>query len=247
MTNAPGKPAPPHLPSTDEGRVVLVIEDEQKIRDIVREALSGPGDRWLNAGTGAEGLALAGAEHPDLIVLDLGLPDADGLEVCRRLRAITASPIVVLSARDTEQDKVALLDAGADDYVTKPFGTSELRARARAQLRRARMPSGAADDQPMMIGDLLVDVPHRTAVRAGVPVHLTPTEWALLAVFAENPGRTLTHEHLYRAASGKIYGQPQQYLRVYITQLRKKIEPQPYAPRFIITEPGVGYRFDLER
>jgi two-component system KDP operon response regulator KdpE len=231
----------------DNARTVLVIEDEQKIRDIVRDALSEPADRWLDAGTGAEGLALAAAEHPDLIVLDLGLPDLDGLEVCRRLRAITTAPIVVLSARQSEHDKVALLDAGADDYVTKPFGPVELRARVRAQLRRARMPGGPQADQPLVIGDLTIDIGRRTVARGLTSVHLTPTEWALLIALATNPGRTLTHEQLFTAVWGKTFGQPQQYLRVYITHLRKKIEAEPFAPRFIITEPGVGYRFEADR
>jgi two-component system KDP operon response regulator KdpE len=230
--------------AAEEVRSVLVIEDEQKIRDIVRDALSEPTDRWFDAGTGAEGLAIAAEEHPDLIVLDLGLPDLDGIEVCRRLRAITTAPIVVLSARQSENDKVALLDAGADDYVTKPFGPIELRARVRAQLRRARMPSGSPEDQTLAIGDLTIDIDRRTVARGGTSVHLTPTEWALLVALATNPGRTLTHQQLFNAVWGQTYGQPQQYLRVYITHLRKKIEAEPYAPRFIITEPGVGYRFE---
>jgi len=231
----------------DDARTVLVIEDEQKIRDIVRDALCEPTDRWFDAGTGADGLALAIAERPDLIVLDLGLPDLDGLEVCRQLRAITTVPIVVLSARHTERDKVALLDAGADDYVTKPFGPHELQARVRAQLRRARMPAGPSDDQPLVIGELVVDIHRRTVTRGDSSVHLTPTEWSLLIALATNPGRTLTHEQLFDAVWGKSYGQPQQYLRVYITHLRKKIEVEPYAPKFIVTEPGVGYRFEVDR
>ena len=232
---------------SNDPRTVLVIEDEQKIRDIVREALSEPADTWLDAGTGAEGLALARGKDPDLIILDLGLPDADGLDVCRQLRHITSAPIVVLSARHTERDKVALLDAGADDYVTKPFGPSELQARVRAQLRRARMPAGGAADTPLVIGDLTVDLQRRTVTRDDKSVHLTPTEWSLLIALASNPGRTLTHEQLFHAVWGQSYGQPQQYLRVYITHLRKKIESEPYAPQCIVTEPGVGYRFEVDR
>jgi two-component system KDP operon response regulator KdpE len=231
----------------DDARTVLIIEDEQKIRDIVRDALCEPFDRWFDAGTGTDGLAIAAVQQPDLVILDLGLPDMDGLEVCRRLRAITTAPIVVLSARHTERDKVALLDAGADDYVTKPFGPSELQARVRAQLRRARMPAGPADDQPFVIGNLTVDINRRTVTRGKTSVHLTPTEWSLLIALASHPGRTLTHEQLFDEVWGKSYGQPQQYLRVYITHLRKKIEEEPYAPRFIVTEPGVGYRFEVDR
>ncbi len=240
-------PPPRGSGNAAEPRTVLVIEDEQKIRAIVRDALCEPADRWFDAGTGGEGLAIAVAEHPDLIVLDLGLPDMDGLDVCRRLRALTSAPIVVLSARHTEESKVALLDAGADDYVTKPFGSIELQARVRAQLRRARMPTGPATDQPLVIGDLTVDIHRRTVTRGEASVHLTPTEWALLVALVTNPGRTLTHDQLFSAVWGKSYGQPQQYLRVYITHLRKKIEAEPYAPRFIITEPGVGYRFEVDR
>lgn len=230
----------------DEGRTILVIEDEQKIREIVRQALVGPADRWHEARTGAEGLAIASEEPLHLVILDLGLPDLDGLEVCRRLRKLTTAPIVVLSARHTEANKVALLDAGADDYITKPFGPGELQARVRAQLRRARMPASTAD-QPLAVGDLIIDLNRRTVTRAGSSVHLTPTEWSLLIALASNPGKTLTHDQLFEAVWGKSFGQPQQYLRVYITHLRKKIEVAPYAPQFIITEPGVGYRFEVDR
>lgn len=231
----------------EESRAVLIIEDEKKIRAVVRQALSEPADRWFDARTGAEGLAIAAEERPSLIVLDLGLPDMDGLEVCRQLRAMTAVPIIVLSARQSERDKVALLDAGADDYVTKPFGPVELRARVRAQLRRARMPAIATDDQPMVVGDLTIDIHRRTVSRNGVSVHLTPTEWALLLALVSHLGRTLTHDQLFDMVWGKSFGQPQQYLRVYITHLRKKIESEPYAPRLIVTEPGVGYRFEVDR
>lgn len=231
----------------NDSRTVLVIEDEQKIRDIVRAALGEPTDTWLDAGTGAEGLALARSENPDLIILDLGLPDAHGLDVCRQLRQSTSAPIVVLSARHTERDKVALLDAGADDYVTKPFGPSELQARVRAQLRRARMPAGSTADTPLVIGELTVDLQRRTVTRGDRSVHLTPTEWSLLITLTSSPGRTLTHDQLFHAVWGQSYGQPQQYLRVYITHLRKKIEPEPYAPQYIVTEPGVGYRFETGR
>jgi two-component system KDP operon response regulator KdpE len=229
----------------DEPRSFLVIEDERKIRDIVHDAVSTPSDRWFYARTGAEGLAIAANEHVDLVILDLGLPDIDGLEVCRRLRQRSTVPIVVLSARQSERDKVALLDAGADDYVTKPFLPGELQARVRAQLRRARTPIGAPD-HPLTLGKLVVDLQRRTVSQGDSVVHLTPTEWSLLAALARHPGRTLTHDQLFAAVWGKEFGHPQQYLRVYITHLRKKIEPQPYAPRFIVTEPGVGYRLELD-
>ncbi|MHB8839710.1 MAG: response regulator [Gemmatimonadaceae bacterium] len=246
MSQGAGQTPRAGVPADDDARTVLVIEDELKIRNIVHDALCGPSDRWFNARTGAEGIAIASEEAPDLVILDLGLPDMDGLDVCRQLRKLTTAPIVVLSARHAESDKVALLDAGADDYVTKPFGPSELKARVRAQLRRARMP-GAGGDQPLIIGDLTIDVHRRTVARGETSMHLTPTEWSLLIALAANPGRTLTHEQLFEAVWGKSFGQPQQYLRVYVTHLRKKIEPEPYAPRFIVTEPGVGYRFEVDR
>ncbi|MBW7932306.1 MAG: response regulator transcription factor [Gemmatimonadaceae bacterium] len=232
--------------SPDAPRTFLVIEDERKIRDIVRAALAEPTDRWLDASTGAQGIALARAEQPTLIVLDLGLPDLDGLVVCRRLRECTTAPIVVLSARHAEAEKVALLDAGADDYVTKPFGPDELRARVRAQLRRARRPAETHSEQVLTLGDVTIDLRRRAATRAGRVLHLTPTEWSLLIALAAHPGRTFTHEQLFHAVWGKEFGQPQQYLRVYITHLRKKIEAEPFAPRFIVTEPGVGYRFVVD-
>lgn len=227
------------------GRTILLIEDEAPIRAVVRDALWSPGDVWLTAPTGSEGLALATAHRPELIVLDLGLPDLDGLVVCRSLRAVTPAPILVLSARHDEAQKVALLDAGADDYVTKPFGSTELRARVRAHLRRteaaAVRPSGR-----LVVGELDIDTERRTVTAGGLPVHLAPTEWTLLSALVANRGRTMTHQQLFRAVWGEgTFGHPQQYLRVYITHLRRKIERDPYAPRLIVTEPGVGYRFDL--
>jgi two-component system KDP operon response regulator KdpE len=223
---------------------VLLIEDEPKIRSVVREALRQDVTQVLEASTAAEGLAVAAAERPDLVVLDLGLPDMDGAEVCRRLRAWTAAPILVLSARHSEDEKTALLDVGADDYVTKPFGTAELRARVRAQLRRARMAPVPGGDGPLTLGDLVIDVARRTVTRDETGVHLTPTEWGLLSTLVTNAGRTVTHQQLYRAVWGSAHGDAQQYLRVYVAHLRRKIEADPYAPRHIVTEPGVGYRFE---
>ena len=228
------------------GRRVLVIEDEAGIRRVVRDALDRDATVVLEAATGEEGLASAAAERPDLVVLDLGLPDLDGLEVCRRLRAWTSAPILVLSARDSEDEKTALLDAGADDYVTKPFGPGELRARVRAQLRRARMPKVPGGDEPLRIGNLVIDVARRTVTRDGTTVHLTPTEWGLLVALVKNAGRTITHQQLFNAVWGSIHGDAQQYLRVYVAHLRRKIEPSAYEPKHIVTEPGVGYRFEPE-
>ncbi|MBC7789552.1 MAG: response regulator transcription factor [Anaerolineae bacterium] len=223
---------------------ILVIDDELKIRGVVRDAIAEDAARCLVAGSGREGLEIAAAERPDLIVLDLGLPDMDGIVVCRKLREWTSAPIVVLSARHSEEEKAALLDAGADDYVTKPFAPIEFRARIRAQLRRARMAPVPAGDQPLIIGELSIDAARRTVSRGGAAIHLTPTEWGLLNALVTNSGRTMTHQQLFRSVWGSSYGDAQQYLRVYIVHLRRKIEADPYAPRHIVTEPGVGYRFE---
>ena len=227
-------------------RRVLVIDDEPGIRRVVKDALRPDVSIVLEARSGDEALAIAAAERPDLIVLDLGLPDMDGIEVCRRLRAWTSAPILVLSARDSEDEKTALLDAGADDYVTKPFGPAELRARVRAQLRRAGMPRVPGGDEPLHVGDLTIDIARRTVTRAGSTVHLTPTEWGLLVALVKSAGKTITHHQLFRAVWGAAHGDAQQYLRVYVAHLRRKIEPDPYEPRYIVTEPGVGYRFEPE-
>ena len=228
------------------GRRVLVIDDEPGIRRVVRDALRGDVTSVIEAATGTDGLSIAAAERPDLIVLDLGLPDIDGIEVCRQLRAWTSAPILVLSARDSEDEKTALLDAGADDYVTKPFGPGELRARVRAQLRRARMAKVPGGDEPLRVGNLVIDVARRTVTRDGTTVHLTPTEWGLLIALVKSAGKTITHQQLFRAVWGTAHGDAQQYLRVYVAHLRRKIEPDAYEPKYIVTEPGVGYRFEPE-
>ena len=226
-----------------ERRTVLIIEDEANIRRVVSDALRSD-VAVIEAASGKEGLELAGAERPDLIVLDLGLPDIDGIELCRQLREWTTAPIVVLSARHSEDEKTALLDAGADDYVTKPFSPAELSARVRAQLRRARMAPVPGGDEPLIVGDLVIDVARRTVTRGDSTVHLTPTEWGLLSALVTRAGKTVTHQQLFRAVWGSAHGDAQQYLRVYIAHLRRKVEADPYAPRRIVTEPGVGYRFE---
>ncbi|MBK8247563.1 MAG: response regulator [Gemmatimonadetes bacterium] len=222
---------------------VLVIDDEPRIRAVVGAALRDDVDAVHEAPTAAEGLALAAVLRPDLIVLDIGLPDRDGLSVCRELRQWTTVPIVVLSARHAEEEKATLLDAGADDYVTKPFGERELRARVRAQLRRARM-HPPTEEGPLVLGDLMIDVTRRSVLRDGAAVHLTPTEWGLLVALVTNAGKTLTHRQLFRAVWGDVHGDAHQYLRVYIAHLRRKIEQDPVTPRYLITEPGVGYRLE---
>jgi two-component system, OmpR family, KDP operon response regulator KdpE len=235
------------MPRTDGAiATVLVVDDEPKIRAILAETLRSDARRVIEAGSGREALAVAERERPQLIVLDLGLPDMDGLEVCRTLRSWSSAPIVVLSARAAEEDKTSLLEAGADDYVTKPFSTAELRARVQAQLRRAQMAPLPGSDAPVTIGHLVVDTAQRTVMREGERVHLTPTEWNLLQALLAQAGRPVTHARLFREAWGNVAGDAQQYLRVYVGHLRRKLERDPYRPRLILTEPGVGYRLLLE-
>ncbi len=220
---------------------ILVIEDDKRIREIVVSALHDVARVVRGVATASDALASVRAEPPGLVVLDLGLPDADGADLCRRIRELSGAPIVVLSARHQETEKVALLNAGADDYVTKPFSLAEFVARVLAQLRRANM-YGNGRIERLALGDLVIDLDRRTAARAGEPIRLTPVEWNLLRVLAAQPGRTFTHQQLFHAAWGKTYGDAQQHLRVHITHLRRKIERNPADPELIVTEPGVGYR-----
>jgi two-component system, OmpR family, KDP operon response regulator KdpE len=231
--------------SAVRARAILVIEDEPRIRRAIRDALHDVADRVLEASGGREGVALATAERPELVVLDLGLPDVAGLDVCSELRRTANMPIIVLSARHAEQEKVLLLNAGADDYITKPFSPRELEARVRAQLRRAV--SGALADSVVTTGELTIDLAGRTVRRAGRVIHLTPIEWDILRTLVTQANRTLTHQQIFDAVWRRQFGNPQQYLRVYITTLRRKIEVDPTRPQLIITEPGVGYRIELAR
>jgi two-component system KDP operon response regulator KdpE len=224
--------------------VILVIDDEPQIRRVVRHALEADVERVIEAETGREGIDLAAAERPDLIVIDLGLPDVDGLQVCREIRAWSTAPIVVLSARHSDREKVALLDAGADDYVTKPFSTTEFQARVRAQLRRARLNPLTTADATITIDELSIDLAKPGVTRNGTAIHLTPIEWDLLRTLLRHAGRTLTHRQIFAAVWGNSYGDAQQYLRVHIRSLRRKLERDPVRPRLIVTEPGVGYRWD---
>jgi len=229
-----------------QARTLLVIEDDVQIRRAVKNALTGSADRIVEAASGGEGLALAASWRPDLVVLDLGLPDIPGIAVCRELRTWGKMPIVVLTARHAEDEKVALLDAGADDYVTKPFSNREFAARVRAQLRRALTTSIAAN-AVVRVDDLTIDLAARRVERAGEPLHLTPIEFEILRALASQSGRTLTHRQIFDTVWGKASGNAQQYLRVHITNLRRKIERDPGTPRVIVTEPGVGYRFELQQ
>lgn len=224
---------------------VLIIDDEPQIRRLVRNALAEAyqASRVLEAGTGQSGVDLAAAEHPDLIILDLGLPDMQGVAICREIRRWSKSPIIVLSARHLDTEKAALLDAGADDYVTKPFSTVELMARIRAQRRRA--PASTSIDKPFRLDGITVDVDRKRVERDGKPIHLTKTEWALLLAMTRHPRRTLTHQQLFREVWGNASGDAQQYLRVYVGHLRRKLETDPVRPKFILTEAGIGYRFEV--
>jgi two-component system, OmpR family, KDP operon response regulator KdpE len=221
-----------------------VIDDEPQIRRAVRRALATLPAETLEAATGAIGVDVAASARPDAIILDLGLPDMSGLAVCQEIRRWSRAPVLVLSARHAESEKVALLNAGADDYVTKPFGMDELAARVRAQLRRAQSEVAPSSEQTFSIAGLRVDLVARSVTRDHVPVRLTPIEWDLLRTFIGNRGRTLTHQQLFDAVWRRSYGDARLYLRVHITNLRRKIETNPASPELIITESGVGYRFE---
>jgi len=223
------------------GPVILVIEDEAQIRRFLRPALTGQGYRLFEAITGESGLVEAATRQPDLIILDLGLPDLDGLEVIRRLREWTTIPIIILSAREQERDKIAALDAGADDYVSKPFGIGELLARMRVALRHAAQ-SGDTDEAAFAVGDLAVDLTRRQVTLRGEPVHLTPIEYRLLTTLVRHAGKILTHPQLLKEVWGPNQTDQAQYLRVYVAQLRRKLEQNPARPRYLLTESGVGYR-----
>jgi two-component system KDP operon response regulator KdpE len=224
---------------------VLVIDDEPQIRRVVRNALAAEDTRVLEATSGTEGIDIAAAERPDLVILDLGLADIPGVNVCREIRKWSDVPIIVLSARHADTEKVELLDAGADDYITKPFSTSELRARVRAQLRRARTTSLGPADSLIEADGVTIDLAKPSLSRGGNMVHLTRIEWDLLRTLVKHAGRTLTHRQIFNAVWGSSsYGDAQQYLRVHIRSLRRKIESDPVRPKLIITEPGVGYRFE---
>jgi two-component system, OmpR family, KDP operon response regulator KdpE len=223
---------------------VVVIEDEPQIRRFLRTALETEGCAVAEAGTARQGLVKAGTRKPDLIILDLGLPDRDGVDVVRDVRAWSSVPILILSARSGEGDKVAALDAGADDYLTKPFGVAELLARVRALLRRKRI---AGTEEPQVIfGEVAVDLAGRRVTRAGHEVHLTLIEYRLLTLLIANAGRVLTHRQLLREVWGPSHGADTHYLRVYMTGLRRKLEADPTCPRHLRTESGVGYRLVLE-
>jgi two-component system KDP operon response regulator KdpE len=224
---------------------ILVVDDEPQIGRLLKTSLTARGYEVAVAADGQAALDLAASWRPDVILLDLGLPIIDGLEVCRQIREWSQTPIIVLTVRDAEQDKVAALDLGADDYLTKPFGTDELLARIRVALRHAART--AAPEEPMLrFGDLTLDLARRLVSVGGQEIHLTPTEYDLLRTLATQAGKVLTHRMLLRAVWGAAYEQDAATLRVFITQLRRKIEADPAHPAHILTEPGIGYRFSSE-
>jgi two-component system KDP operon response regulator KdpE len=228
---------------TDSKPLLLVIEDEAQMRRFLRVSLSNAGYQLLEAETGEEGLSRAALHNPDLILLDLGLPDRDGLEVTERLRQWTRTPIVIISARGQEEDKIRALDAGADDYLTKPFGVGELLARLRVAFRHS---SRTATGSPAFsTGDLKVDLDKRQVLRGDAEIHLTPIQYKLLTKLIENAGRVVTHRQLLKEVWGPGHVDQTQYLRVYMGQLRHKLEAEPSRPRYLVTEPGVGYRLKV--
>jgi len=226
---------------TSDGQRILVVEDEGPIRRALEINLAARGFAVSLAGSGEDALRLAATDHPDLVLLDLGLPGIDGLDVIAGLRGWSTVPIIVVSARDAEGEKVRALDAGADDYITKPFGMDELLARLRAALRRA-VP---ADDEEAVVsvGDLAIDLVDKRVRVGGDEVHLTPTEWRLLEVLARNRGRLVSQTQLLNDVWGPAYHDETNYLRVYVANLRRKLEAEPSRPRHLLTEPGMGYRF----
>ncbi|MBN3757958.1 two-component system response regulator KdpE [Paraburkholderia sp. Tr-20389] len=226
---------------SDLSITVVLIEDEQQIRRFVRASLEGEGMTVYDAPTGKQGLIEAATRKPDLVIVDLGLPDTDGLDVIRELRGWSELPVIVLSARTQESEKVAALDAGADDYLTKPFGVSELLARIRAHLRR-RNQGGPAETPQVHFGGVTVDLALRQVSRDGEPVHLTPLEYRLLATLVRHAGRVLTHRQLLRDVWGPSHVESHHYLRIYMAHLRQKLERDPAQPEHIVTETGVGYR-----
>jgi two-component system KDP operon response regulator KdpE len=221
---------------------VLVVDDERGLRRALEINLEARGYTVDAAATGEEALALAARHHPDVVILDLGLPGISGREVIEGLRGWTAVPIIVLSARDAESEKVKALDAGADDYVTKPFGVDELLARVRAALRRAQPTEEG--DATVATRHFTVDLAAKRVVRDGEVVHLTPTEWHLLETLVRHSGRLVSQQQLLHDVWGPEYRDEAHYLRVFMAQLRRKLEPQPSRPRYLITEPGMGYRFE---
>jgi two-component system, OmpR family, KDP operon response regulator KdpE len=221
---------------------VLVVEDEPQMRRFIRASLSSRSFRVLEAASASEAILLLTSHNPGLLLLDLGLPDGDGIDLTRQIREWSRVPIIVLSARGREDDKVAALDAGADDYITKPFGVNELLARIRVALRHARGGSAEGPESILQFGTLKIDPARREVFRGDEELHLTPTEYRLLLLLAQNAGKVLTHRQLLQEIWGQAYAAQTHYVRVHMAELRKKVEADPSRPQLLITEPGVGYR-----
>lgn len=231
---------------TDSKHTVLVVEDEDAMRKFIRISLTSNGYRVIEAKTGTEGISQAVSYTPDLILLDLGLPDRDGLEVAKKIREWSAVPILVISARGQEESKVRALDEGADDYLTKPFGTAELMARIRVALRHAARSRNVPETVAHVGEDIRVDLARRLVFLRDQEVHLTATEYKLLATLVKNAGMVMTHRHLLEQVWGPGHAHQMQYLRVYMTQLRHKLERDPARPRYFLTETGIGYRLKID-
>lgn len=229
-------------PVSEVKQTILVIDDEAPVRKFLRVTLESHQYAVVEAAEGQEGIRKSAVDQPDLIILDLGLPDMDGVEVTRRLRTWCVAPIIVVSARGKEQDKVVALDAGADDYLTKPFGVRELMARVRVALRHSAASKQGATDPLFDVGKLRVDLAHRRVTFGGKPVHLTPNEFRLMSVLVKHLGKVLTHRQLLQEVWGPDSTESTHYLRVYMNQLRQKVEEDPTQPVYLLTEPGVGYR-----
>ena len=231
------------MPSVELRARILVVEDEPDIRRFLRLALASEGHEVFEAATLQRGLIEAGSRRPELAIVDLGLPDGDGVDLIRELRTWSAAPVIVLSARSGEADKIAALDAGADDYLVKPFGAGELLARVRAQLRRGALGSPSPADPVLRFGPVSVDLARRVVQRGGAPLHLTPIEYRLLTHLAAQPDRVVTHQQLLKAVWGPGHADDTHYVRVHMANLRKKVEDDASQPRHLLTEAGIGYRF----
>jgi two-component system KDP operon response regulator KdpE len=227
---------------TTAGPTVLLVEDEASMRRFLRATLVPRGFRLIEVENAAAAELAAASHHPELILLDLGLPDRDGIDLTRRLRGFTSAPILVISARGRDEDKVGALDAGADDYVTKPFSVGELLARMRVALRHAARAAGEPEEGELEFGELRIDFARREVAVAGRRVHLTPIEWRLLALLARHAGKVVTHRQILREVWGPTHAQQTHTVRVHMAGLRKKIELDPARPRWLVTEPSVGYR-----
>jgi two-component system KDP operon response regulator KdpE len=230
----------------EEKELILLIEDEPQMRRFLRITLESHGYRFVDASSAQEGLMQASTRNPDVVLLDLGLPDMDGLEVMKRLREWTLTPVIVISAREQEQDKVKALDAGADDYLTKPFSAGELLARIRVALRHAAGRNTGTTEPVFVLDTLRVDLARRQVFIDTTEVHLTPIEYKLLTALIRHAGKVITHSQLLKEVWGPAHANEVQYLRVYMTQLRHKLERDPARPRFLMNEPGVGYRLRYE-